>query len=62
MLLEQWSGAAVLWSTQGDATARVEDEDGGRRRQGSCRTMHCEEEETRRRRIRDDVMVLFIRR
>ena len=61
MLFRQGGGAAVLWSTQGDAAIGVEVEDGHRRRRGSCRTSRCEEEE-RRRRIEDGFRVLFIRR
>ena len=62
MLFRQRSGAAFLWSTQGDAAAGVEVEDGGRRRQGLYRMSRCEEEERRRRRMEDGFRVLFIRR
>ena len=45
MLIGQRSGAAVLWSVQGDAAAGVEVGDKGRRRRSSCGLVHRKEEE-----------------
>ena len=53
----------MLWSVQGDAAARVEVGDEGRRRRGSCGLVRREEEEVRRKggRMRGESEVLFMR-
>ena len=63
MLMRWRGGAAVLWSVQGDAAARVEDGGGGRRRRSSCRSARRKEEEEMRRKeggMRGEPEALFI--